>query len=328
MLFEEELAPSEDELTTADIREPGLYPRFTFFHATARSKYLSLIPKKINWLGSTFSLTQGYTKGAPTEAWLVEAEQYAHNARIVFLDSGAISTLLRFDRGKGTPEQVREWLERQDLVLETAFRLQKAGCNEGIVAAMDLPSTAIDLERVGFKFQEGLDITFRNALAMSVAVVPEGWRRIYMVQGREPKEFVECAQRYDEAGLLDEVREGKSLLGIGGIHRVKSPALENTVIAVRKVLGEGHIHALGVARARAAPLAARKLIDSSDAASTQLQVTKNLEPYHITGPRPTFLLDALWAAAMLRHDTLLARKIAELEANDQFMDQEELAFDD
>jgi hypothetical protein len=324
-LFDEaDLAPSEDELTAADIRHPGLYPRYTFFHVTARTEYLSLISKKINWLGSVYSLTQGYTKGAPTDNWLREAEKHAKDARIAFIDSGAISTLLRFARGKGTQDDIRNWLERHDLVVDTAWRLYKAGVETGIVAAMDLPSTAIPLEDAGFTWEEGLDITFKNAVRMSESSIPPGWKPIYMVQGREPDEFVRCAQMFDEAGLLNQVREGNAWLGIGGIHKVKSPTLDNIIKAVRNELGpDGHIHALGLAGPRSAPFAARNIINSSDASTTQMQVTKNLPPYRIEGPRPTFLLNALWAAGFLRHDTILARKIAALEAQ-EMRDQDEI----
>jgi len=323
-LFDDIEVPA-GELTAMEIIESGLYPRFTFFHCATRTKWFGFIPQKANLLVSAYSMTQGYGKHAG-DGFLREARTAAKDARVVFVDSGLITPMLAVANGKLEPDSVHKWLERTDTVAYTAWELYKGGCKNGVIAAMDVPSTAPGREESGISFEEGIKFTLRNAITMANTDIPPGWKRVYMAQGREPSEFIDTMKMYEAEGLLDEVRSGDAWLGIGGVNKKKSPTLDNIVREVREYLGDGHIHALGVAGERIAPLAARNVVQSSDATSAVMTVTKNAGPYAIRGPRPTFLLNALWAAAAMRYDTLLARRIKELEER-EYVQQDEMFLD-
>lgn len=297
-------AQAEDAL---DVDLGGL--RFEFFHANGLSWWLRLVPGKVNWLGSAWYLEHRDARGQE------EQLEDASHAKAVFLDSGLLTPIGRVLRGQGTVDEANAWLKDQGVVQRWAWRLHEAGVQQGVAAMIDHNASPHFLEAMGRTFEESLDWTLDNAEAWGTYDLPPGWKHVYVVQGTDVDQARQCMDAYELMGVLDEVREGRAWLAIGSIAKTKPPALFTRVEAVRRQLGAGHVHVLGVAAKNSlGHMVARGWCQSSDSASVAQQVIGNNGAYHIPDepgdgvsypyplPRQMFFYYAQWAAAARWHD--------------------------
>ena len=296
--FYEELP---DGPATAELRDPGLHPRFQLFISNLMTGYLSVAPNRVNALVSAYHLLASDSKADAVVRDLV-------NARAVFLDSGCISTLLACLAGNLPAAAVHEWLKRTPDVLALAWQLHDQGVGPGVVAAMDLPAYAGMLDAAGITVDAAEQITLANAQLMMASELPPGWRAVYTSQGVSLADHERCLAGYEDLGVLAAVRRGEAWLAVGGMAFEDSDNRVHVIHeAVRDTLGPGHIHALGVTRLPTlVPMMRNGWVDSADSSSTAQEVRYNRGPYQVRGPRPTFLADALHAAAALNAEAELA----------------------
>lgn len=313
-LFDLEVAP-----TGGEIRDPGLHPGFQFFMSNLLAEYLACAPGRINALLSGYDLI--FRQGLTT------ALRNAKYARAMFLDSGAISPLMACMRDKVTPQDVHTWLDRTDELVALAWQIHEAGSPPGVLAAMDLPAYARMLEPAGITVEQGEAITMKNAELMMEQVLPPGWRPVFTSQGVTLDDHRRCMAAYQANGVLGEVRAGRAWLAVGGMAFETQPDRVRVIHQeVREILGDGHIHGLGVGRLEVlVPLVRRGLIDSADVSSPFQEVRYNRGPFMIPGmaTRPSFLVYALHAAAALRTEAELAVAIRRA---DRIGDHEQGAF--
>lgn len=303
-----DLGMVDDIPTTAELRDPGLFPGFKLFVAQTPNfmGYLACAPFRINTLMSEY-LSRWY---GGVGAW----RRYISDARYVFLDSGAITALLRCAKGQVGADHVYEHLARQDQVIAMAHQLYNDGAPVGVVNAMDLPAYRGLLEPAGLTVEQAEAITVDNAVKMLSADLPPGWKPVFASQGVSIADHERCLERYDRAGILDPVRSGDAWLSVGGMaFDVTSDGRVHQVHRrIRQLMGpDAHIHALGVGRLETlTPMVRRGWVNSADSSRPCQSVRYNRGPYHIDGPRPTFLLEALHAASSLQWEADLAMRVA------------------
>lgn len=297
---------------TDSMQEPGLFPAFHFFVSNWMMEYVSCAPGRINALSSAFAMVRPEKQYAAYTGDYRVATEHVRNARAVFLDSGAITPLLRNARGTGKPEEVRSWVERTDLVVQIAHEFAAAGAPTGVVAAMDLPAYADLLAPAGWTVPEAERITLRNAEQMLAAELPEGWRPVFTSQGVTLEEHVRCMAQYERMGILDHVRAGNAWLAIGGMAFEDNAERVHVVHRkVRELVGpQGHIHALGVSRLPVlVPMIRRGWVQSADSSSPAQEIRYNRGPYQVQGPRLRFLVSALHASSAIYAEVQLAQAL-------------------
>lgn len=287
---------------TTELRDPGLYPGVQFFVSNWLTGYLPLASGRINALVSGYNLLTNASA-------LVSALTDATHARALFLDSGAISTLLACMRGNGTAAEVHAWLKRTPEVVALAHQLHDAGAPPGVVAAMDLPAYQDMLAAAGISVLEAEGITLDNAAVMLEQSVPPGWRKVFTSQGVTLIDHERCMASYERLGVLAAVRTGRAWLAVGGMafedHAERVHAVHQRI---RNMVGPtGHIHALGVSRLPVlVPMLRREWVNSADSSSPAQEIRYNRGAYQVRGPRPTFLANALHAANALFAEAELA----------------------
>lgn len=312
----------DEEPWNEHLRDPGLHPEFSLFIANLMVGYLQCAPGRINALLSAYQTTQ-------IESNDKRVMEMAHHAREMFLDSGGISPLIKCMKGKATAQDVRDWIGRTDLVVELAWRLHDAGSPVGVVAAMDLPAYRDMLGAAGLTVDQGMQITLENAIDMLDRELPPAWKPVFTSQGVSLEDHMRCLEGYQRIGVLDAVRSGDAWLAVGGMAFAgRSDRVHVVHRRVREVVGpEGHIHALGVTRIRTVvPMIQRGWINSADSSSPCQKIRYNLGIYHMEGPRPTFLVEALHAANSLYYEAELAIQLKKADRHPLY-EQGEL-FDD
>lgn len=290
---------------TSELRDPGLYPGVQFFVSNWLTGYLPLAPGRINALVSGYNLLTNASALADAKADVV-------HARTLFLDSGAISTLLACLRGSGKAEDVHAWLPRTPELVALAHQLHDAGAPPGVVAAMDLPAYADMLGAAGISVEEAEAITLANAATMLAQEVPPGWQKVFTSQGVTLADHERCMASYEQLGVLAAVRAGTAWLAVGGMAFEDQMERVHQVHArIRQLVGDtGHIHALGVSRLPVlVPMLRRGWVQSADSSSPAQEIRFNRGAYQLRGPRPTFLANALHAANALYAEAELAQAI-------------------
>lgn len=307
-----------DNITVKDLRDTNMPEYFTHFHALTRCRLtVRNVPGKLNILLSAYFYYKGSSERKDYTAGVKDA-------RSVFLDSGCFSALTGVMRGKLKPQAVHDWVARQEDVVKGAWDMHNAGSPPGVVGVLDLPVYEDLLAYSQLTVDDGQRITLENTVKMQALEKPPGWKPVYMVQGSTAESYGRFTDQLEELGVLNEVREGTAILGVGGTLALRPPGLYTIYETVRGKLGpEGHIHALGVSRRKAvAFLASRKWIQSSDSSSAVREVVLNNPPYHISGPRPEYVTAAMSAANCLRYDVLIGRAIREAEEKETMMQDE------
>lgn len=301
-LLDLDFGEEQRALKTTDFR--SCYPRFTFFTSNWLTGYVRQVPGELNALVSAWNLTQN--KGS-----FEDARRDLPSARSVFLDSGALSPLWVIERGKGDMTLLHDWLGRQSTLVEIAWDLFTAGVLNGVAACLDMPCVPGLLDKVGMSTQEAVAFTIRNATDWHAVELPPGWRPVYVAQGWTVQDYATCMHAYEDLGIMNDVRAGKAWLAVGSTLVRRPPSLYTVHAHARKLLGKGHIHALGIARPDSlAYMARRGWVNSADASSSAASVIYNRGPYRVAGPRPTYLCHALFAASAQYEEALLADALA------------------
>lgn len=319
-VLDEELFREEERLSNADVRDPGLFPGFYHWHANAlRSKYLKHLPGMINHLTSAWYLANTPASTMPDR---VDGIPFA---RAVFVDSGAITPLVKCAKGLVTPADVRAWLDRQDDTVTMAWELAEQGTDMGFLGMMDVPAYPAGLEAAGMTKDEALGITIEHARSFIDAELPEGWRPVFIAQGPTVDEFLRCLDVFDEIGVLELAKQDKAWIAVGGTLSTRPPALYSIYRAVRDRVGpDAHIHALGVRRTEEiVHMHRRGWVNGCDSSSSAQSVIYNRGPYKIEGPRVQFLQEAMFAAQAVYDDAQLAKAIAKA-ADEPIFEQEAL----
>lgn len=296
------LSDLEEQPWNKELLDPGLHPGFQLFISNWMADYLRCAPGRINALLSGYNLNHN-----PGD--LKRACRAVPSARELFLDSGAITTLLHCVRGNGTPQDVRDWLACTPKLIDTAWLLHEAGGPAGVLAAMDLPAYSDLLAAADLTVGAAHDITLDNAVTMLEAQLPPGWWPLFTSQGVTLEDHLACMGQYEEVGVLDAVRSGRAWLAVGGMAFETSPDRVHGIHrAIREFLGDqGHIHALGVSRLDVlVPMIRHGWVQSADSSSPAQMVRYNRGIYHLDGPRPMFLVEALHAVSALYHEAELA----------------------
>lgn len=305
MELDEQTGWLPDQPGNAELRDPGLYPGFRLFISNRLTEYVRSAPGRINALVSAqyvfgrADIYRRYLESLPS-------------AREVCLDSGAITPMLQVLHGKAERDVVHDWLDvGHDIILKQAWDIHDRGVALGVVSSLDLPSYPDMLDASGLTIYEAQSITLTNTQRMLEADVPPGWRKLFALQAHTVEDLNSALRDYDALGVLDSVRAGDAWLSVGGV------AFENQAERVwslyrgaREVLGEGHIHALGISRLPVlVPMIRKGWVQSADSSSPAQEVRYNRGPYRVNGPRPTFLADALFAASALLAEADLAHAI-------------------
>ena len=305
------------EITSKQIQDAGLYPGFIYFHANTETRWLDFIPGRCNILQNAY-LLENFDFGDVDRL---------HDARIVFLDSGALSPLVAVTKGQTPPYTVLEWMDRQDMVLKWAHNLHQAGVTRAVVASLDLPQYDTILKPAGVSRSVAMELTLRNAKQFAKAwydgELPPGFTPVFPAQGVRIEEYLECMDALDDYGILGMIREGEAWLAVGGARDASPPALLTICRSIRERLGPvGHIHSLGIGRMnQLVPLARMGYVNSSDSSSTTTEVLFNRGPYAFRSdrqPRPRFLTEAQWAAAALHYEARLAQALERAHAGDVY----------
>lgn len=304
-------------ITTVDLADTGLYPGYTYFNANTRTGWLQFIPGQVNILVSAYA--QANTNFSDPLETLV-------HARIVFLDSGAISPLIAQVKDKIPAVPVLEWMDQQDTIIQWAHRMHQAGVKQAVVAALDLPLYDSMLEPVGITKAYALELTLRNAKAFAQAwydgALPPGFKPVFSVQGVRVEEYLECMEAFDDFGILGMIRDGEAWLAVGGARDASPQALLTICRAVRERLGQGHIHGLGIGRqSQIVPLHVAGYIDGSDSSATTSEVLFNRGTYALRVDklgRPFFLTQALWATNANHYEATLAAALEKARAGEIF----------
>lgn len=264
---------------------------FRFYHCTPdRSDYLLEVPHRLNILVSTKRVNDrpmGITRHLPL-------------AKSVFLDSGLITWLKLVESGKATLADVTNWMRQQDKVREWAHKLHALGVKSGVAAMMDHPCEPWLLEKAGTTVEAAVKATIENAAHWRTADLPPGWKRVYVAQGWTLKDYGGCMDAFEELGILDEIRRDEAWLAAGTTCMRKPPELYGVYDFLRKRLGTGHLHALGIARPEwVAHMVHRGWIQTADSATASIAVAFNRgkAQWHGKG-RPNYLVRAMYAAEM------------------------------
>lgn len=296
----------------ADVRDTGLYPRYVHFHSNVRNEYLALIPGKVNALVSE---------------WWMRARNGSQmdlmpHARMMFLDSGAITPMAKCAKGLLLPEDVRNWLKGQPDLLARTHALYERGVTSGIVGHMDVPQYPGGLAAAEIDPGEAMEITLENARTFVELSreLPPGWKPAFMLQGPTQAAYLDCIAVYESLGIIAMAQRGEAWLAVGGTLATAPPALYTIYKTVREAVGpDPHIHALGVSRERELVYMARRgWIDGSDSSSAAQAVIYNTGPYHTDGPRSNFFGEACFAAQATYMDAKLARLLTEADASEVF----------
>jgi hypothetical protein len=265
---------------------------FEFFHANSKSQWLPLVSGKVNWLASVWYLENKNST----------VEEGAHAQR-VFVDSALLSVIGRVIKGKEEPAAVDAWLNDQERVAGWAWRLYEAGSLNGVAAMIDHNASDQFLRAVNRSWSDSLEWTLRNAEAWMDMALPPTWKPVYVVQGTTLAQYEQCMTAYDMLGVLDAVRSGEAWLAIGSIAAKRPPALYTLVESVRHMLGEGHIHVLGIgSKEYLEHMVPRGWCQSSDSASVCMRVVNNTGGYSVVRtdlPRSAFFYYAQFAAEAL-----------------------------
>lgn len=300
------LSSLESPITAAELRDPGLYPRFVNFHASSIIFYLKFVEGKVNVLLSSHQAVENNSR-------LEMYRKYAHLSRMLLIDSGAISPIKALLNGKGTKDDVYAWLGKQEAIVEFAWDLHRHGAPDGgVVAAMDLPVFPEMLTAMELTVAEAAAITHDNAAAFRKLELPPTWKAFYAIQGADVNDYEAHLREYEDLGILQDAREGKAWIGIGGSRTRTAQSLFDVYHFVRQHVGpDVWIHALGVGRIPELKyLIGHNLCNSADSASATQEVAYNNCPYfRIYGGMPQYLFDATQAANIMRHDALLARAL-------------------
>lgn len=296
-----------NEVGSKEILEGDLYPGYVYFHSNWSTKCYPIVSGRLNALVSGYMFAK-----APSSLRHCKAD--LPHARTVFLDSGAISTLLNVLKGTGTRADVDKWLASQERIAGWAWELHDAGVTNGVAASMDVVSMPDLLVGCGMTPKEARDITLDNAAAWRKTELPPGWKQAYCVQGSTLEEYAECFQGYEELGIADDVRAGKAWMGAGGIAFRRQTTVYSIVSSIRALLGpDGHLHAMGIGSVEAVSyMHARGWTQSSDSSTSVRAVVFNQGPYHTDGRRPRFVTDPLFAAQALYDEALMSRELERL----------------
>ncbi len=302
---------------TQELRDINLHPRFKLFVANLLTGYLRFAPQRIN------ALISAWVHIGPSQYAIAKSNGSLDDlvwAREIYLDSGGITPLLLAARGKGSVDQIWDWVVRQDDIIALAHRLDDFGCPPGVVCMLDLPAYKDALDTVGITVKQANEVTLANAGAMLRAAkageLPEAWKAVYVSQGFTLAEHMACQDAYEAMGIMDEVRAGRAWLALGGMAFEKEFQRIHTICqATRDRLGAGHVHILGVNRLDAlVPMVHRGWVNSADSSSPAQEVRFNRGPYRVLGPRPTFFWEACHAVSALYMEARLADAIGKAEA--------------
>lgn len=319
-----------DDLREApSLKDPGLHPDFSFFHSARTLHYLRWARGMLNALISAYAMEYDSSlqeTGDPDDWKGTQGRIYQSvHARTVFLDSGAITPLVRCVVGKGNGDEVRAWMTRQVDIVKMAHRLHALGCGHGTVGVLDLPQYPAMLDAAGIGKDEATRMTFENAAVLMESDMPEGWWPTFTVQGITAADYVGCVEHFASFGAIDLAQAGKAWIAVGGTRDVKPPALFTIYRSVREAVGpDVHIHALGISRiGDLVHMARRGWVNGADSASAAIAIAYNRGPYHVDGPRLSFVQDALLAAQALLMDGELAQAL-ERAKGDPLYEQEAL----
>lgn len=308
-LFDTEVTPDSPAM-----RDPGLYPRFKLFVANLLTGYLRYAPQRINALVSAYDQIHNAEASQRNKSTQMADLVWA---RELYVDSGGITPLLGCLKGTAKPADVWKWVKNTDRIVAYAWELHEFGCPPGMVSMLDLPAYASALEAANITVKEAGDVTMANAEVMMKAELPPRWRKVFISQGVTLADHAACQDAYAALGIFDAVRSGDAVMAVGGMAFEKETARIHAVHkALRARLGEGHVHALGVSRLPAlVPMIHHGWVDSADSSSPAQEVRYNRGPYQVSGPRPTFLWEAMHAASALYFEATLADALRRAEAH-------------
>lgn len=215
----------------------------------------------------------------------------------------------------GPYRQVARWVQSQERLIETAWRLADGGVRHGVAAMMDHPCEPHLLGALGITVDQAVDATIANACDWSArAVLPHGWKKVYVCQGWDLGDYARCLEAFEHYGILDEVRRGYAWLAAGSTcmrkpNQKNGPGLYAVYATIRDYLGpDGHLHALGIAKPEWIRHMRRQgWIQSADSATASMTVAFNRGPFAIAGRRTRDHLDLQFARTMLWLEDEIAR---------------------
>src|SRR5262245_29271401 len=185
-------------VTAEELRDPKLYPRFANFHASSIVWYLRHVKGQTNALVSAHQALR-----IPSRRKMYLAE--LPNARMVMLDSGAISAINDYMRGKSKREDVEEWLTRQKEIVEHAWELSEAGVGSGTIVMMDFPVNPRYLKAMEVTVEQAKEITLRNAKEFIELDVPPGWAKMYPIQGMDARDYNDHLSELEALGAFQGI---------------------------------------------------------------------------------------------------------------------------
>ena len=188
-------------------------------------------------------------------------------ARRLFLDSGMLSA---WNAGK------IDWASEQDYVVRLANEIKP-----DLVAMLDLPMEPHLLAANGVTSLKALNKTKENAMAFMEAHLPQGTKKVYVVQGYELSEYQQCLDWYRELGIFDS---SSSWIAIGSVCK-RSPRMGLYQVAkfIRKEVKHHHIHAFGIGRRAWIRELVKIGIDSFDSATASMTVAYNKGESQVKG---------------------------------------------
>lgn len=285
------------------------FPDFTFFHCTPdNTLYLKHVPYLLNVLVSHFRLTENDNRGTPI--W-----RHLQLARSVFYDSGQITLLKRVANGNASADLLWKRMKTQDSIIETAHKIAALGVETGFVAALDHPCEPFLLKKVGMSVDEAIDMTVQNAIDFMNAELPEGFRKVFVVQGWSLEDYDRCLDLFDHYGITDEIRIGRATLAVGTtcmrkLKEKNGPGLLDVYRHIDDRVPVGRKHALGIGDEGAlAHMYQEGLIHQGDSGTASTKVGFNEGAYRVEGHRYQFLIHAQFASHMLDLEYRIQQRI-------------------